>query len=714
MAVAWATKAPLPAERSFAATVAADKTGPQSHIYVIGGYDAGGVSQTTVYEYDVAMNTWTTLANIPQDLFLTTHNLIGLAEMAVAAIGQYVYIMAGASRFQDVSTLAITTGTSYYTARYDTINGTWLRLVDFVARRRPLAAVFRQYSGGSDTWEDKIHFGGGLDANGNVWTGGYVYNPRLNSFGTNYAGRTSPGTDVSNAAIGSDGGNLWWAGRQIDINGFWGTAGAELTATTLANPDRDIANPLPAEEIVSNLEHLGHTLPHVQGRIFMCGGEVAGVPSDGVYSLHRGTYTWSTENPLPAAVSKHGTCQAQGKLYVIGGLGSSAVYEGTYTKPPVPPGEWDGLWSWMPRAEGTMTAYSSGGIDYLVAIGGRMPGPGWGRRLSRYNISTGEWEHRSMDPLTNGRVLHNAVLYGGAIYVLGGQSNSYYGITDSRKYDPDANTWTYIGAMPNAHSEAYAAEVGGLIYIIGGIGPSQGVFTAKIDVYDPVANTWSSKADAPWDIARGWAFSLGEYIYLIGGQWRAIGTTGTPSNLTSIWRYHPTTEAWEEVGDLGGGTSANFVAFALAYERYVALVGGNQNPFSISTIDKHVVRFYDTLSKWWGRKMDFPFQLEDSHAAFIGGKLYVHGGFTWGSQSNGTRESGWDGSLFEMTIETSNVTIAVDRENAAKGAYPVRGVLTVPTLTDLASGWDVVGKPTAHEALADHHISTRVYRGQAD
>jgi hypothetical protein len=155
-----------------------------------------------------------------------------------------------------------------------------------------------------------------------------------------------------------------------------------------------------------------------------------------------------------------------------------------------------------------------------------------------YDPATDKWTKKKSMP----RPAHHAALAAanGKIYVSGGfvapqdttipVGAAWEPIDDAWEYDPAADSWKTLAPLPGKRGAAVAVEVGGKIYVIGGVttveaskdpfftffGPSR-VLTTN-DVYDPATNKWESRR--PMTVARNHAFAgaVNGKIYVIGGR----------------------------------------------------------------------------------------------------------------------------------------------------------------------------------------------------
>ena len=135
---------------------------------------------------------------------------------------------------------------------------------------------------------------------------------------------------------------------------------------------------------------------------------------------------------------------------------------------------------------------------------------------------------------------HTAAVVDGKIYVLGGEIDDDEGepvATDRVDvYDPAADSWQQMAAMPAARDSHAAAVLDGKIYVTGGIFDSSGVSDA-LEAYDPVANTWTKLASLSHH--RGWHASAVVHgkLYVFGGL-----LPGNRTDLVEI--YSPASNSW--------------------------------------------------------------------------------------------------------------------------------------------------------------------------
>jgi Kelch motif len=160
-----------------------------------------------------------------------------------------------------------------------------------------------------------------------------------------------------------------------------------------------------------------------------------------------------------------------------------------------------------------------------------------------YDVVADAWSARMPVPEDLG-VIYPVVL-GSDIYLLGGAHLDAQNLATPHAkayaYDPDADLWTPLAALPGPRGLAAVVTTGGSIYVVGGIGAPVVGTTGPSDttmlVYDPVGNTWSNAPQMPT------ARILGFGVDAIGqsGELATYFGIGGPPTLD---RYDATTNSW--------------------------------------------------------------------------------------------------------------------------------------------------------------------------
>lgn len=129
----------------------------------------------------------------------------------------------------------------------------------------------------------------------------------------------------------------------------------------------------------------------------------------------------------------------------------------------------------------------------------------------------------------------------GAIYAIGGLLRGGATSPAFERYDPDADAWTPMPAIPIGTDHAMAAAVSSSIFVFGGsfAQPSSRAFR-----FDVSANRWSTVAPLPEPRAAGGAATVGSRVYVLGGF------DATRRLLTSAYSYDTVGDRWTRIADL--------------------------------------------------------------------------------------------------------------------------------------------------------------------
>ena len=213
-------------------------------------------------------------------------------------------------------------------------------------------------------------------------------------------------------------------------------------------------------------------------------------------------------------------------------------------------------------------------------------------------------------PMPTARSEIAAAELGGRIYVAGGLAQ--FGTTDAfEMYDPATNTWRELAPLPEGRHHLALTPLGGKLYLTGGYADLS--FTADRKdgwVYDPDKNQWQPIADMPGPRAAHRTAAVGDKLYVAGG----VGP-----NPLALWAYDPATDSWDaELAELP--TAREHLAVVGAGGKLYVIAGrwGNQN--------LTVLEAYDPATNSWSRLADLPAPRGALTAAVVGGRIHVTGG----------------------------------------------------------------------------------------
>jgi N-acetylneuraminic acid mutarotase len=156
----------------------------------------------------------------------------------------------------------------------------------------------------------------------------------------------------------------------------------------------------------------------------------------------------------------------------------------------------------------------------------------------------GRWH--DLAPMPTARANLATAEVGGLVYAIGGIGEA--GTTNVvERFDPRSGRWTTSLPLPQPRDGAGAAGLGGLLYVAGGFIPLAGddfEITNSVVVYDPKRNTWRSVAPMPTARHRLRLVASGRSLYAIGGLDPA------DQSLTTVERYDPKSNRWTTMNPL--------------------------------------------------------------------------------------------------------------------------------------------------------------------
>ena len=147
-----------------------------------------------------------------------------------------------------------------------------------------------------------------------------------------------------------------------------------------------------------------------------------------------------------------------------------------------------------------------------------------------------------------GRCYHTATALDGKIYVLGGMridpDNEDDEVATDRVdvYDPAADSWQQMAAMPAAKYGHSAAVLDGKIYASGGF-TTLGEHSDALEAFDPVTNTWTTLASLSG--ARAFHASVA-----FNGKLCVFGGWASPGRIDLVEVYSLASNSWERSADM--------------------------------------------------------------------------------------------------------------------------------------------------------------------
>ena len=161
--------------------------------------------------------------------------------------------------------------------------------------------------------------------------------------------------------------------------------------------------------------------------------------------------------------------------------------------------------------------------------------------VERYDVTSGVWT-AAVCPMHTARACFGMCVLGGDLYVAGGfDENQYVDFASVERYSPSSDTWSTLADMPQARCRHAACAVDGAMYVLGGIyndEQSEEVWLSSVVRYDPAADSWTEVAAMPEPRSSFAACVLGRDIYVFGGDNDQVEPTDT------VWRYSMEADEW--------------------------------------------------------------------------------------------------------------------------------------------------------------------------
>ena len=189
----------------------------------------------------------------------------------------------------------------------------------------------------------------------------------------------------------------------------------------------------------------------------------------------------------------------------------------------------------------------------------------------------GRW--RDLAPMPTARANLATAEVGGLVYAIGGIGRADDTLDVVETFNPRSGRWTTSRPLPQPRAAPGAAGLGGLLYVAGGevqLAADTFEVTNSVLVYDPKQNTWRPVAPMPTARTRLRLVASGRYLYAIGG---APPSGADPTELgpplTTVERYDPTSNRWTTMNPL---IEARLLPCAVetkvGHRRVLVVVGG--------------------------------------------------------------------------------------------------------------------------------------------
>ncbi len=278
------------------------------------------------------------------------------------------------------------------------------------------------------------------------------------------------------------------------------------------------------------------------------------------------TSTWGTVAAMPTPRSTAAAVELDGKLYVIGGSDWKAPgrprYNVVEAYDPVA-GTWETKTHMGTKRECPGAAVVNGKI---YVMGGASSSAVFYNTMEVYDPDVGTGGTWTNGPsMATARYGPTVGVIAGKIYVAGGLDVDKHDIGTCEVFDPATNSWLPFNSMPTGRWQAFGGVIDGKLYVVGGFIDADSV-TDTHEVFTP-PSTWSTNPTS-MPAARG-EMDGGVYdgkLWVVGGLWQE----GTDKYVLDVFQtFYPGTNSWTTLTPMPTARSEAAAAF-VAGKLYVA------------------------------------------------------------------------------------------------------------------------------------------------
>lgn len=194
---------------------------------------------------------------------------------------------------------------------------------------------------------------------------------------------------------------------------------------------------------------------------------------------------------------------------------------------------------------------------------------------ARYNPATDAWTPVQAAGAPAARCRHVGVWSGTKLLVTGGiatTANEYAVLADGAAYQPSADAWSALPAMP--HTRGEMGTWSGSRLVVWGGSPAAGAVTSAGSVYNPVDDTVIATDPAPGGLTGHTAVAGGGLVYVWGGS-DATGLT----NAGYVLYPSATPPTWSVITTVGAPSARAGHAAVYSRGRMIIYGGANGSTF---------------------------------------------------------------------------------------------------------------------------------------
>jgi N-acetylneuraminic acid mutarotase len=328
--------------------------------------------------------------------------------------------------------------------------------------------------------------------------------------------------------------------------------------------------------------------------------------------------SWTKLDAMPKPTGSVGVTYAGGRVIAIGGEATTSVSDAVqaYDIP-------KGSWSQLPALPTARHGVAVSAIDNSVYATGGATEPGHigstkeadvldlsGGPAKTTTVAGVKW--RTIADAPSPRQYAAATEVGGRVWLIGGIGESETASPDTAAYDRAINTWTSGPKLPRPLHHAMAVTYKGEAVVIGGFVPGAELTSGQSDrVYALKGGTWQELPRLNHPRAAAAAAVVGEKIVVVGGQ--AKGKLVPQTEVFDGTRWTDVAELPTPREHLGAASDG----------RYLYAVGGRNLSADKNT---QALERYDPASDTWTKLDGMPTAAGSVGAAYVAGLVLAVGG----------------------------------------------------------------------------------------
>ncbi|MFN0072931.1 MAG: Kelch repeat-containing protein [Chloroflexota bacterium] len=221
------------------------------------------------------------------------------------------------------------------------------------------------------------------------------------------------------------------------------------------------------------------------------------------------------------------------------------------------------------------------------------------------------------------RRFFGAAELGGLVYAVGGELNAST-LAAVDVFDPVSRSWFTTGSLNAARQHHGVAVLNGSLWVAGGMN-AFGTHMNTLEEYAPGGSVWLNRAALP--VAR-------TYLSLTASQGKLYAIGGAQSNSPILTdrndTYDPTTNTWSARAPIP--SPRGHMALVTGPDGKIFAFGGRNDTMALALVEA-----YDPTTNSWSARTPMSAPRSNASATLLGGRIYVVGGVN-GSQFVSTVE----------------------------------------------------------------------------